>query len=260
MTYTFTHAYYWQAGNSPIVAKGCSPTLEHLEAFLKVEYGGQPMGCFGVRAIRNGTAPSTHSWGAAFDWRWGNVGAGHREVGRALAEEVLDWLTVEALNIGIQQIHDYWGCRVWKVGRGWKTQEKNPKTAFGQGWAQYFHFEVHPDAYYDDRPITKRTITNPPKGNDTQYQPFPPPTIPGAPVPTVTVTVPSLEVLRRGSTGRDVTRLQCILRWSFGQESIVPDGNFGAVTEQAVRNVQAFCKLTVDGVVGKQTWTAVLDL
>jgi peptidoglycan hydrolase-like protein with peptidoglycan-binding domain len=79
-------------------------------------------------------------------------------------------------------------------------------------------------------------------------------------VPTVTVTVPSLEVLRRGSTGRDVTRLQCILRWSFGQESIVPDGNFGPVTEQAVRNVQAFCKLTVDGVVGKQTWTAVLDL
>jgi hypothetical protein len=258
--YTFTAPYNWQAGTSPLAVNDCSRTLQQLGAFLKYQYGGQPMGCYGVRPIRGGNAPSSHSWGAAYDWRYENVTQGFKEVGRTQAVAILEWLIEEALNIGIQQIHDYYGGRVWKVGRGWKQQPSSQVTGFGQGWARYFHIEVHPEAWHDDRPITQRTISEPPPPNHTPVTPFDPPTIPGTSMSrTVTVTVPSLEVLRLGAQSRDVTRLQCLLRWCFDQQTVVPDGKFGPVTEAAVKNVQTICKVHVDGVVGAQTWTAILD-
>jgi peptidoglycan hydrolase-like protein with peptidoglycan-binding domain len=64
-------------------------------------------------------------------------------------------------------------------------------------------------------------------------------------------------VLRNGSTGDDVRRLQRVLVMmkSLAFEQI--DGVFGPKTESAVRDVQAAEGLTVDGVVGPQTWGAL---
>ena len=64
-------------------------------------------------------------------------------------------------------------------------------------------------------------------------------------------------VLRNRSTGDDVRRLQRVLVMmkSLGFEQI--DGMFGAKTESAVRDVQAAEGLTVDGVVGPNTWGAL---
>ena len=73
---------------------------------------------------------------------------------------------------------------------------------------------------------------------------------------TVTATVP---VLSLGSTGVDVKRLQALLVHFAGQGQVTIDGNFGAQTEQAVKNVQAFFRITVDGWVGAQTWTILID-
>jgi Putative peptidoglycan binding domain/D-alanyl-D-alanine carboxypeptidase len=50
-----------------------------------------------------------------------------------------------------------------------------------------------------------------------------------------------------------VQYLQIVCRFVAGQ-AIAIDGNFGARTEGAVRNVQAYFKLTVDGKVGPKTW------
>ncbi|HEX8918556.1 MAG TPA: peptidoglycan-binding domain-containing protein [Chloroflexota bacterium] len=62
--------------------------------------------------------------------------------------------------------------------------------------------------------------------------------------------------VRQGSTGDAVTRLQQALqRASFDPGSV--DGNFGPNTEQAVRSFQSARGLTVDGVVGPQTWDAL---
>jgi peptidoglycan hydrolase-like protein with peptidoglycan-binding domain len=66
----------------------------------------------------------------------------------------------------------------------------------------------------------------------------------------------ALPILRLGSTGADVKYLQQILnRINYGP--LVADGIFGAKTEAAVKRFQKAFKLTVDGIVGPQTWSAL---
>jgi peptidoglycan hydrolase-like protein with peptidoglycan-binding domain len=63
-------------------------------------------------------------------------------------------------------------------------------------------------------------------------------------------------VLRTGSTGLPVRRLQSRMS-AVGYETGGVDGRFGAQTETAVRKLQQDFNLTVDGVVGQQTWQVV---
>jgi peptidoglycan hydrolase-like protein with peptidoglycan-binding domain len=60
-----------------------------------------------------------------------------------------------------------------------------------------------------------------------------------------------------GATGHDVRRLQRIFVMTkvFAPSSIT--GNFDATTEQAVKDFQQGTGLTVDGIVGPQTWQAL---
>lgn len=62
--------------------------------------------------------------------------------------------------------------------------------------------------------------------------------------------------LRINSKGDMVKYLQGVLKTKAGQ-NINVNGVFDAQTEIAVKNIQRFFGLTVDGWVGKQTWTAV---
>jgi putative chitinase len=62
-------------------------------------------------------------------------------------------------------------------------------------------------------------------------------------------------VLRRGSTGEEVTRLQQLLRGRGFQIGI--EGEFGAATELAVTRFQSDCGLGADGIVGPRTWSAL---
>ena len=68
-------------------------------------------------------------------------------------------------------------------------------------------------------------------------------------------------VLRTGSSGTAVRELQFYLYLMSAYESSIPpvsiDGKFGADTERAVRAYQRFAGLTVDGVVGRTTWTSL---
>jgi peptidoglycan hydrolase-like protein with peptidoglycan-binding domain len=63
-------------------------------------------------------------------------------------------------------------------------------------------------------------------------------------------------ILRRGVHGVEVSALQHLLRARGYQ--VVVDGNFGAQTFNRVRNFQTARHLTVDGVVGTQTWEALI--
>lgn len=60
--------------------------------------------------------------------------------------------------------------------------------------------------------------------------------------------------IRKGDVNADVYAAQVVLRLRAGQPHVVADGKFGAQTEAAVRSVQAYFGLTVDGVVGPKTW------
>lgn len=69
--------------------------------------------------------------------------------------------------------------------------------------------------------------------------------------------VNQLPTLKKGSTGEHVESLQGLLV-ARSHPEIVVDGAFGAKTDQAVRAVQQWGGITVDGVVGKDTWAVAL--
>ncbi|MFB2938806.1 peptidoglycan-binding protein [Aerosakkonemataceae cyanobacterium BLCC-F154] len=66
----------------------------------------------------------------------------------------------------------------------------------------------------------------------------------------------SLAILRLGSKGEDVKLLQQLLN-SYGY-SLVVDGDFGSRTDAAVKGFQRSRGLVVDGIVGINTWNALL--
>lgn len=71
---------------------------------------------------------------------------------------------------------------------------------------------------------------------------------------TVTVT---LNVLKNGSKGTNVKALQILLNGK-GYNCGTADGDFGAKTFTAVKKFQTNKKLSVDGIVGADTWKALL--
>jgi peptidoglycan hydrolase-like protein with peptidoglycan-binding domain len=72
-----------------------------------------------------------------------------------------------------------------------------------------------------------------------------------------------LPVLKTGSvpeTGPTVVKhLQLMLNQRGGFPILVEDGDFGSSTEASVKHYQQNENLTVDGVVGRQTWTSLLS-
>lgn len=64
----------------------------------------------------------------------------------------------------------------------------------------------------------------------------------------------SMNMLRKGTKGQQVKVLQLFLG------NLVTDGDFGVNTEKAVILFQKTHGLSVDGIVGKQTWNALLSL
>ena len=63
-------------------------------------------------------------------------------------------------------------------------------------------------------------------------------------------------VLKTGSTGLPVRRLQSRMS-AVGFDTGGVDGRFGAKTQVAVKKLQQDFALTIDGVVGLQTWQVV---
>lgn len=82
---------------------------------------------------------------------------------------------------------------------------------------------------------------------------------PSAPAPTGggTTVMIELSILRKGSKGEQVKTLQRLLT-AMGYPCGVVDGSFGNNTLAGVRAFQRGNKLTVDGSVGRDTWTALL--
>lgn len=67
-----------------------------------------------------------------------------------------------------------------------------------------------------------------------------------------------IPVLKRGARGATVAALQALL--TGRGHSLTADGSFGPATEAAVKEFQAANGLTVDGSVGRKTWSALLGL
>ena len=95
----------------------------------------------------------------------------------------------------------------------------------------------------------------------------PEPVSPAPAAPAWKICRPELPELKIGDTGVPVERLQTLLigrgyycggRTFGGREQ--PDGDFGPATDLAVQDLQMAAKLTRDGIVGADTWTALLTM
>ncbi|MET8677989.1 peptidoglycan-binding domain-containing protein [Streptomyces sp. NPDC004647] len=61
--------------------------------------------------------------------------------------------------------------------------------------------------------------------------------------------------LKRGSSGEAVKQAQCYLNLSMDGDKLAEDGSFGPVTDAATRRFQKCADITVDGIIGAQTWS-----
>jgi peptidoglycan hydrolase-like protein with peptidoglycan-binding domain len=69
-----------------------------------------------------------------------------------------------------------------------------------------------------------------------------------------------LPLLRRGDRGLQVSMLQTLLNLKTEAETdLATDGIFGPRTEAEVRAWQESQQLAIDGIVGDQTWTSILE-
>ena len=83
-----------------------------------------------------------------------------------------------------------------------------------------------------------------------------------APIRGITSSYPGTP-LRRGTTGPSVVVVQVELNRISQNYPAIPkiplvDGIFGAQTEAAVRKFQEIANLAVDGIVGRETWYALV--
>lgn len=147
----------WSAKGVPPVQPytRCSPNQLLIQKELIARFGGFPNGCYGIRDNRAGTAISVHSYGAANDWSY-------RGGGRAAGLAAISWLVENSLELGVQAVHDYIGCRIWHGNRdpkiypdGWKIQAKDA-YGMGQTWADWLHIEVTDTAWPWIAPISDR--------------------------------------------------------------------------------------------------------
>jgi peptidoglycan hydrolase-like protein with peptidoglycan-binding domain len=76
----------------------------------------------------------------------------------------------------------------------------------------------------------------------------------------VTLSLPVLKVGSEPESGPTVVKhLQLMLNQRGGFPVLLEDGEFGSSTEASVKHYQQNENLSVDGVVGKQTWTSLLS-
>ncbi|HRN50693.1 MAG TPA: peptidoglycan-binding protein [Anaerolineales bacterium] len=80
------------------------------------------------------------------------------------------------------------------------------------------------------------------------------------PSPTPSVTpypIPDWPLFRNGDSGPEVYAIQYLLR-AHGH-NLTPDGQFGPMTRQRVIAFQGAAGLPADGIVGPQTWVALIN-
>ena len=94
-----------------------------------------------------------------------------------------------------------------------------------------------------------------------EYLKLEPKAAPAEPAAPQTVTV-KLTVLKKGSTGEQVEALQRLLKThGYGLGSNNPfDGDFGSMTDTAVKLYQRHNGLSEDGIVGEKTWKKLLGV
>jgi len=103
---------------------------------------------------------------------------------------------------------------------------------------------------------TKKTTT--PKTKSVKVTVTKSKTVPKKPVKKSTVRKVTYPTIRRGSEGDLVIQAQDLM--SKDGSTVKVDGIFGGGTQSAVRGFQRRHKLPVDGIIGPETWAALIKI
>ncbi|MFD6417270.1 peptidoglycan-binding protein [Streptomyces sp. NPDC060194] len=112
---------------------------------------------------------------------------------------------------------------------------------------------VEPRATVTETETKTRTETRP--GTPVPAPPTPPPAADRTSPCTYTGSTPSIQ---EGATGPAVQQAQCLLNFSLSGGTIPEDGDFGPVTDAATRRFQDCAGITVDGLIGPETWSYLI--
>lgn len=235
-------------------AKRGSPALMRIRDHHLRRWGGQSVSSaslYDFRLLESGK-PSPHA-GCAVDLRWFKPGPGREVVER----EMLPFYIDNSVELHIQAIHDYVGCRVWRAhrsgdaNRGWKTQKKGSHGGnMGNPESQWLHLEINRSGWDDDRPVeemlgvasvqidgTKSVVASDKRIVDA------PPSDP-------------FDLSRNVKDPHRVRWLQTILN-ERGWGKIAVTGTFDAATETAVKVMQRDLPVDDDGSYGRLTAQAL---
>jgi len=212
--------------------------LKTLEDFVLAQWGGESLGIYNCREIRNGGKLSLHAEGRAFDWASPNRKAFDAAAAFLIAHS-------EALNV--QALHDYDNQKLWRPGRGWRPGR------IGKGPRGEMHIERNWAGARDARAV--EAIIGKPQATATDANGAN--TGNGLAPLVAAINEIKAHELKRDDKGDNVKLVQNLLI-KHGAK-LKADGTFGQKTEAAVKAFQKGAKLAVDGRVGAKTITALLQ-
>jgi len=148
-----TDFYNWQKATKAdaLRFRKASPNLVAINDYLCKAFGGDNIGIYNKREIRGGGDLSSHAYGAALDWRYTTRKGGL---------QAIRFLIDHSQELGIQAIHDYVGCTIWRSARdggkgGWKPQQPD-KDGMGQAWAKWLHIETTKTDWANSKRVENR--------------------------------------------------------------------------------------------------------
>ena len=130
------------------------------------------------------------------------------------------------------------------------------------GWKNRGRRLPVPGFQFPDGTPPPPVVVEPPVDPVPPVQPPVQPPVTPAPGGTYMITV-NVSELKKGSTGERVEKMQAILNVNFTEfkkDWLTVDGQFGPVTEEKVKGVQAFFGLKADGICGPKTWEVLINL
>jgi hypothetical protein len=221
-----------------LISSGAMKALDELFKYHNYHPRHEDTGGYNCRPITAGSAPSLHAHAIAVDVNWRTNPYGKRlitDMPRAMIDD-------------IEKIRTKSGQQVWRWGGDWNGDNETNDSVYDA-----MHFECQASPFELSSGINWGTaIIGHPievhQGTDMVT------VVKGGKV-TISIDLPILAI---GDKGPAVTKLQEMLKYNGA--TVTVDGAFGEETETAIKQLQAFFKLTSDGIVGGDTWKALMAI